>query len=211
MSFASRYSSSHFVYPSPFRDPDGFVRCVVDQVQRLKATVLIPVYEETFLIAKHKERFTPHVSLVLPDYSQILIAHNKDRWETIARGLAIPVPPTFSAGELQQGKTSLRDLQYPVLIKPKQLGCAWGIRETSSSAELEHLLTQPPWTGKPWDQFFVQQKISGPTHCVAMPRRLPSTKPPWKRFRNWNKPRGKALGKIDSVGTFLATWASLTL
>ena len=168
MSFASRYSSGHFVYPSPFREPESFVRCLVEEVQRRKVNVLIPVYEETFLVAKHMARFTPHVSMVVPDYSQILIAHNKDRWEKIARRLSIPVPSSYSQTELGQGKTVVRDLPFPVIVKPKQGGGAWGIRETASARELEQWLAAPHWTGKPWDQFFVQQKIAGPTHCVAM-------------------------------------------
>src|SRR5688572_25429963 len=79
MSFASRYTKSHFVYPSPFRDPEGFMRCITEQIGRLAPKVLIPVYEETFLLAKHKEMLSPLVSFALPDYSQILIAHNKNR------------------------------------------------------------------------------------------------------------------------------------
>jgi predicted ATP-grasp superfamily ATP-dependent carboligase len=168
MAFASRYSSGHFVYPSPFSEPEGFVRCMLEEVQRRKATVLIPVYEETFLIAKHIERFRPHVSMVVPDYSQILIAHNKDRWEQIARRLSIPVPASYPVNELQRSEAAVHGLGYPVLVKPKQGGGAWGIRETTSPTELGQWLADDHWTGKPWEQFFVQQKIAGPTHCVAM-------------------------------------------
>jgi predicted ATP-grasp superfamily ATP-dependent carboligase len=55
-----------------------------------------------------------------------------------------------------------------VLIKPKQGGGAWGIREVATSEHLEALLAKPNWVDKPWDRFFVQEKISGYTHCVAM-------------------------------------------
>jgi predicted ATP-grasp superfamily ATP-dependent carboligase len=59
-------------------------------------------------------------------------------------------------------------VNYPVLIKPKQGGGAWGIQEVASPEALEELLARPTWTGRPWEQFFVQEKITGHTHCVAM-------------------------------------------
>jgi predicted ATP-grasp superfamily ATP-dependent carboligase len=166
MSFASRYSRAHFIYPSPFRDPEGFLRRVIEEVQRLNADVLIPVFEETFLIAKHRERLSPHVSMVVPDYSQILIAHNKRDWEPLARRLTIPVPASYSPEELRRG--GLRDLRYPVFIKPKQGGGAWGIQEVPSAPILSELLARESYVGKAWDRFFIQEKIAGHTHCVGM-------------------------------------------
>lgn len=166
MSFASRYSTGHFVYPSPFRDPEGFVRCLTEQIARLKAQVLIPVFEETFLIARHKGSLSSKVSMVVPDYSQILIAHNKRDWEPLAHRLEIPVPRSYSPGDLRSG--GVRDLRYPVFIKPKQGGGAWGIQEVPSALILQELLAQESYAGKPWDRFFVQEKIIGHTHCVAM-------------------------------------------
>jgi len=166
MSFSSRYSRGHFIYPSPFRDPEGFLRCLTEQIARLNAQVLIPVFEETFLIAKHRAALPSQVSMVVPDYQQILIAHNKRDWEPLARRLGIPVPASYSPDELRRG--GLRDLRYPVFIKPKQGGGAWGIEEVPSAGILEALLARESHAGKPWDRFFVQEKIVGHTHCVAM-------------------------------------------
>jgi predicted ATP-grasp superfamily ATP-dependent carboligase len=168
MSFASRHVKGHFVYPSPFRDPDAFVASLLEQIDRLRIDVLIPVFEETFLVAKHKDRFAPHVSMVVPDYDQVLVAHNKDRWEAVARAAGIRVPRTYSPDELRSGGARSRDIRYPVLIKPKQGGGSWGIAEAGSPAVLETHLAQPDWTGRSWDRFFVQEKIDGHAHCVAM-------------------------------------------
>ena len=66
MSFSSRYSKGHFLYPSPFTDQQGFIDCLIENIIRLRAEVLIPVFEETFLIAKHKDRLSQYVKLVLP-------------------------------------------------------------------------------------------------------------------------------------------------
>jgi predicted ATP-grasp superfamily ATP-dependent carboligase len=166
MSFISRYAKSSFLYPSPFREPEAFLRCMTEHIARLKPDVLIPVYEETFLLARHKDLLSPLVSFVLPDYSQILVAHNKHQWEPVARRLGIPVPPTYVPEELRRGGT--QDLRYPVLIKPKQGGGSWGIREVASAQLLRELLERTTWADKPWNQFFIQERIAGHTHCVAM-------------------------------------------
>ena len=168
MSFASRYAAGHFVYPSPFREPDAFISCLLDQIDRLHAEVLIPVFEETFLIAKHKNRFPPRVSMVLPDYDQILAVHNKDRLEALARRVGIPVPAASSAEEVRAAATLRSSMRFPVFIKPKQGGGAWGIQEVASPDALSELLARPDWTDRPWERFFIQEKIDGPTHCVAM-------------------------------------------
>ena len=168
MSFASRYSKGYFVYPSPFRDPEGFVQRLIDEIQRLGVDVLIPAFEETFLIAKYADRFSGCVSTVLPDYEKILIAHNKDRWAQIAREHDIPVPRSCSIEDIQSGAVRCNDLRYPVLVKPKQGGGAWGIQQIESPEALSSLLSFDSCNGMPWSRFFVQEKISGETHCVAM-------------------------------------------
>jgi len=168
MSFASRYSKSHFLYPSPFTDPEHFIQRLLEECQRLCAKVVIPVFEETFLLAKYADRFSGRVSMVLPSYENILIAHNKDRWASIAHGLGIPVPRSYSIDDFQTGTTRAGDIRFPVLVKPKQGGGAWGITQIDSAEALRRLVGEERFEGKPWSRFFVQEKILGQTHCVAM-------------------------------------------
>ncbi|MBW1833671.1 MAG: ATP-grasp domain-containing protein [Deltaproteobacteria bacterium] len=168
MSFASRYSKGNFLYPSPFRNQKRFIKCLIQNIRRLEPSVLIPVFEETFLIAKFKDELSKHVKMVIPDYGQILTAHNKDKWGPIARKLDIPVPKTYAIEDLRNEKTSLKELHYPVLIKPKQGGGGWAIAQENSSKELENRLKDETYLGLPWSRFFIQEKIDGETHCVAM-------------------------------------------
>jgi len=168
MSFVSRYSCGSFVYPSPFTDPEGFVECLSRKIEELHAEVLIPVLEETFLVAKYKEDLARRVKLVVPEYRQILAAHNKDRWEAMAEKLGIPHPRTAEAAALKADCRMCKELRYPVLIKPKQGGGGWAILEVASAEQLVALLASDSYCERPWDRFFVQEKISGETHCVAM-------------------------------------------
>lgn len=169
MSFFSKYSKSHFVYPSPFSlDNDNFIECILEKIISLKADVLIPVAEETFLVAKYRDRLSRHVCLAVPDYDQILIAHNKDNWEAVARKLHINVPETFDPVAMRANISRLSTLPFPLLIKPKQGGGGWGISQVNSPKELENILEKDSYCSRAWDRFYLQRKIDGETHCVAM-------------------------------------------
>lgn len=169
MSFTSRYSKGHFLYPSPFSvDNERFIDCILENIARFKAKVLIPTHEETFLIAKHKEKFLNIVGLAIPEYDQILLAHNKNRWESVARELNICVPDTYDPEEIRKSSRLTMELPYPLFIKPKQGGGGWGMTLVGNQRELEQHLCQESYCGQPWDRFFLQKKIEGETHCVAM-------------------------------------------
>ena len=168
MSFYSRYSEGHFIYPSPFSYPEKFIENLIRNIKRTNARVLIPVFEETFLISKFKNKLSKHVKMVLPDYDKILVAHNKNKWLPIAKRMGIPVPKTFMITDLRTGKETIEDLSFPVLIKPKQGGGAWAIRKIDSRKEFKTLLSQASYNDLPWERFFVQEYVEGETHCVAM-------------------------------------------
>lgn len=169
MSFSSRYSKGHFLYPSPFNpDNDKFIDCIIDNIIGSKADVLIPVSEETFLISKFKDRISKHVCLVVPDYEQILLAHNKDKWESVARDLRTNVPETYNPNEMREHPSLINELPFPLYIKPKQGGGGWGMSQVNSPNELDIFLSQDTYCKRSWDRFYLQRKIEGETHCVAM-------------------------------------------
>jgi predicted ATP-grasp superfamily ATP-dependent carboligase len=169
MSFASRFSRGHFVYPSPFRDQAAFIKCLVEHSRRLKADVVIPVHEETFVLAKFRHLLPKEMKLVLPDYEKILLAHNKDRWTGMARELGIPVPPSCSIDEVRRDNGIAGALRFPVLIKPSQGGGAWGITQVDSRDDLLRAVEKETYLDRPWDRFFIQEKIEDhDTVCVAM-------------------------------------------
>ena len=166
MAFGSRYSKRHFLYPSPFREQHAFIKAILENASRLKADVLIPVFEETYLLSKFKDIVSQHVKMAIPDYEQILITHSKDQWQPLAKSLNIPVPHTASIEEIRNGIRGM--LRFPVLIKPKQGGGAWGIVQANSDKDLETLLAKDHHADRPWNRFFVQEKIKGTVYCVAI-------------------------------------------
>ena len=168
MSFTSRFSKGHFIYPSPFKDQESFIDSIIENVRRFNARVLIPVFEETFLLSKYKDIVSSHVAVAIPDYDQVLTAHNKDRWMPLAQSLGIPVPRTFSIKTLRDNGCDRSGLRFPLLVKPYQGGGAWGISPIETPAELDALLTRDTYLDRSWERFCIQERIRGTVHCVAM-------------------------------------------
>ena len=168
MSNYSRYCAGHFISPSPFTQQEAYVECLIEKIQELKIDVLIPVFEELFLIARHKDELSRYVNLAIPDYTQVLIAHNKEVWEPIARKLEVEVPRTIELADFASTSTAAANLRYPALIKPKQGGGGWGIHRVESESKVKAYLASGAVDNLPADRFIVQEIIDGKTISVAM-------------------------------------------
>ena len=199
MSFASRYSKAHFLYPSPFTKQEKFIESIIRNIDKYKTKVLIPVFEETFLISKYRDKLSQITKLVVPEYENILIAHNKDRWGQIAKSLNIKVPKAYEIDHIRQNRKFFNDLEFPVLIKPKQGGGAWGILEIKTKKMLDSVLRKPIYFNLPWNRFFLQQKIIGDNHCVAMLFRQGElrAKVAYKQIRDYPLSGGQATLRIS--------------
>ncbi len=196
MSFSSRYSTGHFLYPSPFREQEAFIDRLIENIKRVKAQALIPVYEETFLISKYKSTLEKHVKMAVPDYDKILTAHNKDKWSAVALDLGIPVPRSYTIAE---AKADACALKYPVLLKPRQGGGGWAITQANSPDELLRLLEGNDIAGTRHERFFAQEKITGEVHCVAMlmSRGRYRAKVAYKQLRDYPVKGGQATLRIS--------------
>jgi len=169
MTFYSKYSTCNFIYPNPFKDEDAFIKSIILNCKKHKVDVLIPVYEETFVISKHKALLSDYVKLLVPDYEQILSVHNKFRLYRLGEQLGIPVPRTYRIDELKLDYSLMGNLRFPVLLKPNQGGGAWGIQLVSSFSELTSILDQNNFpNGLPGERFLVQEKIIGTVSCCGM-------------------------------------------
>ena len=80
----SKYSVDSFVYPSPAADPDGFLEALEEAIERFRPAdgvpyVLLPVHRETYLVARHRERFASRIALALPPAETIDEVRDKGR------------------------------------------------------------------------------------------------------------------------------------
>ena len=169
MSFYSKYSYGHFLYPSPFSFPEKFISTLIHNIKKVNCEVLIPIYEEMFLISKYKDVLVNHVNLVVPDYESILSVHDKKKLYQIAGILGIQTPKTIPCSEARKNIDLLGQLQFPVLIKPRQGGGAWGIKKITNPETLKHIVQNKKYPENlNEDRFLIQEVIKGTVYCCAL-------------------------------------------
>ena len=164
----SRLAAGTFVYPSPFADETAFVDRIVAEAHRRGCGVVMPVLEEGFALARQAHRLPPTLRLAAPAYAHILLAHDKWRWAEQASSLGIATPIAIRADALISEPPLIETLRFPVLLKPRQGGGAWAIEHLESPDALRARLCAPATSQAPWERFFVQERITGRVHCVAV-------------------------------------------
>jgi hypothetical protein len=92
---ASRTLARFHVLPWPSRSPAAFIDRLAEVVRRERVDLLVPVFEEIFLIAEARERFGPHCEVVADASDKLRRLHNKWTFNAWARELGFAVPRTM--------------------------------------------------------------------------------------------------------------------
>ncbi len=169
----SDYSVDSFVYPSPAADPEGFLDALDEAIERFRPAagvpyVLLPVHRETYLVARHRERFSSRIALALPPPGAIDRVRDKGRLVEIAREAGIETPRTWLPASAAELADRLDEIEPPVLVKVRTGVAGVGIEKVERVEELvpvfERLAAGVP-AGE--DPPIVQQLAPGEDYCVS--------------------------------------------
>ncbi len=145
----SRYNKSHFKYRNPFIDPDGFIDDLIHKAKQCGATLLVPTFTETAIVARYQNKLrTAGLNTVLSEYDLMEILNDKGKVSALADELGIAIPQTWYPKNLQSLDDIKDGLPYPVIIKPRggKAGEGQAIVNTSGqlTAAFEKLLIKNP-------------------------------------------------------------------
>lgn len=119
LSYLSKYSVMHFVYPNPAEKPEEFISVLKEKIVHLKPALLIPVgLETTATIAKYKSEFNYIVKIQLPSWKNYVKAYDKFKTFCIAKKIGIPVPKTFIFNKYNLNMI-IKQLGYPIVVKSR--------------------------------------------------------------------------------------------
>lgn len=117
--FRSRYVHETLVYPSPQRDPQGFIDCLLRAAIDREIDLIIPVTEPVIQpIAEARETIERIAAIALPSNSRLSVVTDKLRTIEMAKELGIPVPNTIVVNSAQQALRVAGSLTWPVVVKP---------------------------------------------------------------------------------------------
>jgi len=173
--FFSKYCTGSFQYPSVGEDPEGFVDFLVEKVKELKPPegepyVLMPVHKETWLVAKHRERFEPHVRVPLTSYENMERTHDKGRLAELAEELGITIPRTRQFTSVDDLYRAIPEIELPVFLKVREGSAGVGLKKCDTPEELTGSFKEfvEGFDLAPEDYPLVQQFVDGEDYCVTV-------------------------------------------
>jgi len=171
----SRYSVADFRYPNPTKEPEAFLdaleKVVIEHKPEDETTpyVLMPIHKETYLIARHRERFEPHIRVPVPQIEHIEQVHNKGTIAAYATERGLPTPKTWIPDDMAHFESIASDVKLPAFVKLRESASGVGIRKVKTLDELKSTFKEfvEYFKLKEKDYPIIQQAVGGDDYCVT--------------------------------------------
>lgn len=124
----SKFCSGSFVYPDPFTEEEAFIQCLLDKIDELKPTMLLPTHDESVIIMRHRDRFPSDLIIPYEREEMLLKLANKAKATGFARSAGVPTPEVYNTIEEVH--------EYPVVFKTVIGNSAKGVYFPKNMEEL---------------------------------------------------------------------------
>jgi predicted ATP-grasp superfamily ATP-dependent carboligase len=159
---------------NPTKEPEAFLdtleKVVLEHKPKDQTTpyVLMPIHKETYLIARHRERFEPHIRVPVPQIEHIEQVHNKGTLAAYAMERGLPIPKTWIPEDMADFESIASKVELPAFVKLRESASGVGIRKVNTLDELKSTFTEfiEYFKLKEKDYPIIQQGVPGDDYCV---------------------------------------------
>jgi predicted ATP-grasp superfamily ATP-dependent carboligase len=135
----SSYVRRFYRSPSFNQQPVEFLRFVMQLTRSGRYDVLLPTHEQTYLLSRFRDAFTPHIGLALPDFTAQQRMQSKAAFSQLLDELRLPQPETT----LVRTRAELdREWMYPFYLKLGFSTAGGGVFYITNEAELREKADQ---------------------------------------------------------------------
>lgn len=120
--------------PSFTRQPIEFLKFVLQLSRSGDYDVLLPTHEQTFVLSRFREAFTPHIGLALPEFASQERLQNKAHFSRLLNELELPQPETTIVCTREELE---RNWQYPFYLKLPHSTAGGGVFQIEDEAALQ--------------------------------------------------------------------------
>lgn len=92
----SRGAERHIVTAPPTQQPDQFVADVAAAIEEFDVQMVLPMFEEVFYLAAHRDRLPTSAELFFPDFDTLARVHDKVTFAQLCRDLGLPVAESIT-------------------------------------------------------------------------------------------------------------------
>jgi len=126
--FFSKYCKKRVIYPSPKNNSGEWLKFMLRELSRGGYNMLLPMDDDTVvLVAKNKELLSRYTKIPIPDYETLMRAKDKAKTYAYALKNDIPCPKTYFINFLDDARELGSEIEFPVVIKPKDSSGSRGI------------------------------------------------------------------------------------
>lgn len=126
--------------------------------------VLMPVFGEAELIARHRSRFEPTIKVAAPSWKSIDKVHPKDHLARTVERAALPAPRTWIIPDAPTLDTLAPRLPYPLIVKPSDGVGGRGVSLVQTPAAAIQAVEELGYGARP----LLQESVPGQDYCVAV-------------------------------------------
>jgi len=173
MSFFSRFVKDKAIYHNQHDNEKKFIDSIIKICLEKGITTIISGHEESYTLSKYQDKLEKAgIKTALPAYTQIKIAHDKNKITAEAEKLKIKTPKTYRFDSIADFKKNFNKIKrYPVVIKLTKTRGGVGFSKAISPEELfnQYQKTVKEFgIKKPKDFPIVQEYIDGYGLGVSM-------------------------------------------
>jgi predicted ATP-grasp superfamily ATP-dependent carboligase len=170
MAGSSKFAFNSFVYPSPYTDPEGFVRKIAEVAVEFDAGVFIPIHEEVIAVAKYRDLLPSDLIVPISSYDQIMTAYDKGLTMGHAAKVGVSIPDTIHPESIDNAIAIADELEYPVWIKLRKSNSAKGVFKINTADQLKHRYPEivDEYINDPECLPIIQQHLEGKVYSVSV-------------------------------------------
>ncbi len=171
----SRHVRETFLHPDPREDEAAYIDALVEQVRAFapddgRPYVLMPIHRDTRILARHRDRFAPHIHLAVPATAAIDAVHPKQNLSVTAGRLGVEAPRTELVACEGELAAAAEKIGFPLFLKAP----AWtGGRGVVKAADFDTLTAQyramaPQLDPADEGLMLLQELVPGADYCLTL-------------------------------------------
>lgn len=133
----SRYCSKSIKYPDPLAYSDNFIKYIEEYVTSNNVDIILPMEDlTTEIFSKNLKRFNGKAIIPFPNYD--IYIKCRDKAETIKQAIVsgLPCPKTYFINNIAEVKYLSKNIEYPVVVKPRKSSGSRGITYVFPGSDL---------------------------------------------------------------------------
>jgi hypothetical protein len=158
----SRGAARHIEVPAPTQETEAFIDAVAGIIAEQQIDWLLPMFEEVFYLAAHRDRLEGTCDLFFPPFDTLAQVHDKVSFAALCRELGLPVAESITATSPAELKEAIGRFDH------------WFARAAYGRGGLNILTNSGPLAGEgsvddadpsPEDPWLVQEYLEGVDMC----------------------------------------------